>query len=731
MDLTRREVLKLVGVTALGAVAFNGCLYPARELWVESPHRIPEDLVTGVDNWYATLCRQCGSAEGVLVRVVEGRAKKVEGNPDYPTNQGKSFARCQTAVQELYHPDRLTRPLRRGQPVDWEGALGELAARLRSARTVVVATRPVRGSQALLLRRFTEALGARHLTLDPTGEHARVREAVRRAFGSPLIPHFDIQNTRTLLSFGAGFLDTWLSPVNYGRQYGAFRGARPRGYFVHAEPRMSMTASNADRWLPVRPGTEGVLALSIAYVLMEEGLAERDASARMTGGRGPEVLSAFRPEEAERITGVSAETIREVARRFGKERPSLALAGGPAGAVTNGLENLVSAFLLNHLVGSVGRKGGVLLNPLPPLEEAETRALPPLSTLADWRALIEEMDAGRVDVLILRGVNPIHELPAILGFRFALERVPFVVQIASVPDEVTPLAHLVLPEHTGLEDWGDDIPDPGPGYPVVGVQQPVVRPIHSTLGFADILLAVAGRLGLGLPWETGRDLVAETARALYETGRGSVRGRTFEDFWVGLLARGGWWDPEAGPARPGDPPALPTALSTPRTEGEGEFHLLPYVHIGLGVGETAHLPWLQNMPEPLTTAVWTTWVEMSPATAQRLGVVEGDVVRVEGPSGAMEAPVLYHFASPPDVVAVPMGQGHTAYTRYAQNRGANPLTVVAPTQEEATGTFAWASNRVRLSFTGKKTRVPRFQGTVPAIQLPEKEIVPVVPPEEA
>ncbi|HEY3109114.1 MAG TPA: 4Fe-4S ferredoxin, partial [Chloroflexota bacterium] len=284
-ELSRRELLALGTAAAAGAVMFTGCQPAPRELMAQSRVRLAEDVLTAYENWYATACRQCGAGCGLIARVVEGRAKKLEGNPDHPLNQGRLCARGQAGVQEQYHPDRIQGPLaRRGLrgpagpllPDSWDQTLRTLSARLRQIQAegrsgeVVLITPPLRGHRALVVDRFAKAYGAAWLTLDLIGE-APLREASRRVFGQERLPDFDIANARYVLSFGADFLGGWLSPVHYGVEYGRFRqgsyragqqfkpragapGARPRGYLVHVGPHFSATAANADEWLPVRPG---------------------------------------------------------------------------------------------------------------------------------------------------------------------------------------------------------------------------------------------------------------------------------------------------------------------------------------------------------------------------------------------------------------------------------------------------------------------------------------------
>ncbi|MFQ5860459.1 MAG: molybdopterin-dependent oxidoreductase, partial [Dehalococcoidia bacterium] len=616
MGLTRREFLLTMGGSALGAVVFAGCQVPERKLVLESPLKLPEDLVTGVDNWYATLCRQCPGSEGIIVRVMEGRAKKVEGNPDHPMNRGKTSARCQAGVQALYHPDRIQSPLRRTgqrgaaqfQSISWEEGLAELMGQLEQhrgeANAALLVTAPLRGHLGLVVQRFAQAYGAEHLTFEAL-EETVLRTAMQRLFGQELLPQFDIEHTQYLLSFGAGFLDTWLSPVHYARAYGEFRqGERARrGHLVQVEPRFSMTAANADQWVPIKPGTEGVLALSMAYVIISEGLGDAAVAQTLTGGAGAQALEAFRPAEAEKLTGVPAQRIEELAWAFATERPSLAIGGGPAAAQTNGLFNLTAIFALNFLVDNIGKPGGIRFNPPPPIQW-----LPPAdqaTPFGRWQETADRMRRGQVKLALLHGVNPVHGLPGAVDLSGALAQVPFIVSFSSFVDETTAMADLVLPDHVYLEDWGDEVPSPGPGFQTLGLQQPVVRPLYDTRGFGDVLLTVAEGLGMeqALPWGSLRDVLRDGARQLHSLNRGSVQAADFETFWNGILQRGGWWDQEAVAQAQPSPPRLPQEPQLPDFSGKEGFpyHLLVFPTIALTDARGAHLPWLQATPDPVTT----------------------------------------------------------------------------------------------------------------------------------
>ena len=295
MAVTRRQLLRFSGMGLLGAVIFAGCRIPDREFIAESPVLIPEDLVEGQDAFFATLARPSTGVESVLVRVMQGRAKKIEGNPDYPMSRGKHTAQAEAALQELYHPDRIATPLRRVgergsgqfQSISWDEAMNELQAKLTeysgNPGSVAMITEPLRGVLGTVVERFAANYGAQRLAFEAVDQTV-VRRVFKDLFNQDRLPIFDVQNAHYVLSFGADILSNWHAPLHYNWQYGEFRGTESgeRGTLVQIEPRFSLTAANADQWIHVNPGTEGVLALALAFVILEERLG--DAAAMDTLG---------------------------------------------------------------------------------------------------------------------------------------------------------------------------------------------------------------------------------------------------------------------------------------------------------------------------------------------------------------------------------------------------------------------------------------------------------------
>ena len=778
MKLTRRHFLAWAGLGAVGAVACEGFGIREGELNIQSPVSLPEDLARGKDNWYASLCRNCPSCEGILVRVMEGRAKKIQGNPLYPTNQGKSHARCEAGVQALYHPDRIPGAMRRGgnrgsgqfDPIGWEssagteGGLDILTRQLtdRGSRAVLL-TKPTRGHLGLLTARFAEAIGAEQMNFEAVDNNV-YRTAVKNVYEQDVLPDFDLENANFVLSFGADFLSTWISPTRWMRGYGEFRqghGRIQRGTLYQVDSRFSMTAANADKWIPIRPGREGHLALSIAQVIVAENLQAPgvDVDALLEGDTGRQLLNSYRPEVAAPLVGISAEIaggdpaefIRKLARDFASHShgPSIAIAGGSAGAHSNGLFNVEAAAVLNWLVGSVGARGGVRLNPSGPWEGVPASAHS--ASLDDFERLAEQIRSGETRMLMLHNVDPVHGLPASLGLREAIvsSQDLFVVSFSPFIDDTSALSDLLLPDRVYLEDWGDDIPDPGPGYQVAGFQQPVVNPLWDLdpRSFPDVLLEVAGGLGVNeaqLPWRSYQAMLKASSDALFEEGRGSIRSATAEEFWTALLRRGGWWDESAtGPDVPRPRAGLLRRIIESASDptfagfgGEGMLYLAPFSHNTIQDGELAHLPWLQAAPDPVTSITWQTWIELNDNTAARYGIREGDVVRIESSRGTIRAVAYLTPAAPPEVVGVPFGGGRRHGSPWATDRpgteSSNLTEILEPTRVAGPETLAWAGTRVRISRTGESVNVSKLEGDARAVEIglsAAEEIIKTIAPD--
>jgi anaerobic selenocysteine-containing dehydrogenase len=772
MKLTRRNFLAWAGLGAVGAVACEGFGIREGELDIQSSVRLPEDLVQGSDNWYASLCRTCPSCEGIVVRVMEGRAKMIQGNPFFPTNEGKLHARCEAGLQALYHPDRIPTAMRRSgprgsgeyQPIKWQpNGMDTLRSALQAnGSSSVFITAPLRGHMALLADRFAKAIGGERLGFEAIDNNT-YRAAVKNVFDQDTLPDLDLDNSKFILSFGADFLSTWVSPTRFSRGYGEFRqgAGRERGMFYQIDSRFSMTAANADKWLPVRPGWEGYLAMSLAQVIVAEGLQDSrvDVDAIVGGSAGRQTLDTFRPEIVAPLAGLTSEMtggdpvefLKDLARKFANSQPSIAIGGGSAGAQSNGLFNLEAIYALNHLVGSAGKKGGIKFNPSSPWSDVPNAST--AGSLEDWTRVTEQIRSGQTKLLLLHGADPVHGLPDSVHLEEAIAEADdlFVVSFSPFFDDTSALADLILPDRVALEDWGDDISEPGPGYQAVGMQQPVVNPLFDLdpLSFPDVLLSVAQELGKesDLPWANFKAMLREGSDALFNMNRGSIEASTAEEFWNSMLRRGGWWDElRNGPTtvKPVDGLLLSIARKAAEPEfagigiGSDSLYLVPFAHNTLLDGYNAHLPWLQSAPDPLTTVTWQTWVELNDTTADQLGVKEGDILRIESSKDSIRAIAYPSPAVPPDTISIPFGQGRKHGSDYATDRpgneSSNVMDVLELTTVSGTGSLAWAGTRVRVSKTGDSVSIAKLEGNVRAVEIgitPAEEIIKTIAPENA
>jgi len=732
--LSRRDFLKTAAVAGVGV--FTGIAPTVRRVALEPFVRPPEEELPGRATWFASTCRQCPAGCGILVRVINGRARKIEGNPAHPLNRGKLCARGQTGLQVLYNPDRLKNAVRQTggreprqfKPIQWTEALDQLVSTLNGLADrsrVAFLGGLVPDHLVALVSSFLKALGAPppvlfdlHTTLEGRAEAA---DLARRWFGKPQgqvqgfpLPMYDIARAQVIFSFGANLLETWMSPVSQSYDYGLMRQGQAggRGFLAQFEPRLSMTAASADKWIPVEPGTEGLIALGLGRIIVEDNLghvgSHRDHAYLYRNVSVSDIAQA---------SGVSIETLRKLANVFADADRSVAIPGGYLAGLSNGAQTMDTVMALNVVMRRLGREGGVFLPHQVPAEQFTSSAS--ISPFSEAQSLIERMKAGQVDVLFIHSTNPVYELPGWAGFVEALDKVRLVVSFSSFMDETAIWADLVLPDHTYLEGWGYQGVSPGADRPAVSGQQPVVRPLYDTRSTADVVLALAARLGgqvaQALPWSDEVAFLEQSSTQLLGTSSGIYDARTPDGFWSRWRQHGGWWTEKPLRDEPevSGMPTGPLQVSPAAFVGDPQqypFHLALYPSLALTDGRGANQPWLQEMPDPMTTGRWNTWVELNPVTARSLGVHDNDVVKVISPQGELEAAVVVYPGIRPDAVAIPVGQGHSDYGRFAERRGSNPLSLVAPLLGQAPGLpLQWAATRVRVEGTGRRQELARLE----------------------
>jgi len=680
-DFSRRDFLKAVSLT--GTAAVMGCSSePARKL---IPYIIPpEDIIPGEATWYATTCRECPAGCGLLAKNRDGHIIKAEGNPLYPVNQGKLCARGQASVQGLYNPDRYRNPLRKKtdgsfEPISWEAAEQHLLNKLMELKKkggrdrAVFLTELITGTQKNLITLWLEELGAGGPVLFEPFAYEPLRQANEVVFGLGRIPTYHIDQADFLLSFSANFLEAWLSNVQYARQFTSFHapGDSGKNLFIYVGPRLSMTAANADHWIAVSPENQSVVALGIIHLLLAKGLT------LAVRGEQRAALEAqvrnFSPEKTETMTGVKAQILQMVAEKFSKAKKPLALAEGLFCSDTRATETAIAANLLCAL--SPGARQIIDFD--------DPSSLGEVVPAQRMKELTQKMLQGEIELLVIDRANPLFHLPPAWEFLKALKKVPMVVSFSSFPDETCEQAHLVLPTHTFLESWGDYSPRKN----VEGLLQPVMGPMFNTRHLGDILLSTGRKLAgdKKFPWKNFYEML-RAAWAQNRKGDGSSG-----NFWQESLQRGGTWSEggkESAWSLSGSVNVTFTQpLSPPPGKTENPFNLVTYPTIQFFDGRTANRPFLQEMPDPMTNITWGGWVELNMDTAKKLGISKGDVLTLRSAHGTLQAPAYPYPGIPEGILAMPIGQGHAAYGRFARSQSGNPIQLIPPNIDPATGTI--------------------------------------------
>ena len=686
----------------------------------------PDGLMDGVPQYFATVCQMCPAGCGLLVRTMSGRALKIEGNPAHPVSQGGSCARGQAALQHLYNPDRLRQPhlhAKRGGTVtydrpklanppdgreqitdvdaettNWELALQKVTLGLTNARGKVAILADAQDyasspTQSRLVNEFAAKVGGTVFSYSMLDD-APWRAAAQAVYGKNQVPAYQLDQADVIVSFGGDFLEAWPSPVYYGRLFGDFRQGPRRaqgehGRFIYIGPRMSMTAAKADLWLPCAPGTEAIAAQAIAAAVKTPGasLAEYATATGLTEAQLSEVAAVFR----------------------GAGDRALAVAGNGQLTSANPTAAFTAVEALNIQVGSqcVGFGSAAIAAPA---------VKPQFSGLKGIQNLTQTMNSGQVGALLILGQpNPVFTLPSAVGFTQALAKVPFIAALTLFEDETTAYADVVLPTRSFLEEWGDHVPPViPPGTRMATLRQPIIDPQFvgghgqvqdnasafvpwwDTRPTGDLLADIAHRVGAPM---TETDSHAAVRKTWAGIGQATLTADTTENDtpWVNALATGGYWKQPPPPGnRPQVPPVSNSALSAPASK-PGQFTLQVYPHIYFNEGRHANLGWMQENPDPMTMAVWNSWVEINMQVAHDLDIRTGDLVRLTSAYGSTEALAVPYPAIHPSALGMPMGQGHTVYGRNAAGRGYSALSILAPTADPETGAHAYGATQVTLT----------------------------------
>ena len=669
----------------------------------------------GVSRWVNSVCGQCAAGCGTRIRVVDGDARKIEGIPDHPVNHGGLCALGQAGLQDHYNPDRIRTPLRRVgergsgefEEISWDDALAEAGEAIASAASAAPELlHMVSGGRSsyvdALLARLSSGLGspAPAVLENPGAEVERAAlHAILGGQATGALPGYDLAGSDYLLSIGPAFLDRGHQPVHGTWAMAQVRAGRAgrRGKLVQAEARMSQTGAFADEWLPLRPGSEGVFARAIAGVIRDAGMVR--AGADNATGPDPDTIyaqlfpgTAPTVEEAAATCDVPASKIQRVAMELARAERPLVLGGGSAATASNGLFNTTASLAVNLLLGGFAEGGGV------------SASMPGAATLLpeDRRPRsIGELEAAQLPIAatwLMVEADPLHTRPAGRGWSEALNGATKVISLGSFLDDATRQADLILPLHSDIEGFGATEPV-GLSAATASLARPAVRPLYDSRHPGDIILALATALEQGdsLPWSDFQT----AAQAAFEGG-------SFGQTWSEALdagharASGVSFAEQRSPSAEQRSPSAEQRSPVERSEPSAvnNLTLLLFESAKYGDGRGANKPWLQELPDTLTTFMWSSWAEISVADAAQLHITTGDLVEIVSPGGTITVPAAIRPEARPGTVAIPAGGGYTDYGRYARSRGANPMTLLGTETVTGTSEVALSGTDVALRRIG-------------------------------
>ena len=453
-DHTRRDFLTLMGFGA-AAASVAACRAPEQKA---IPIAVATDeMIAGVANHYATTCGGCASACSLVVKQRDGRPIKIEGNELSTLFGGATCATGQATVLSLYDQERLRRPLWKGAETTWDKVDEQIAAgldeaRAKGAKVALLTSTITSPSTHAVIDRWRKAFpGFRHVTYDAVSASG-LRSACEQAFGRAVVPHYSFDRARVIVGLDADFLGTWLSPVEFARQYGRSRTPeQPVGLHVQFEPGMSVTGSNADRRVAVAPSALGAVAAALLG-----RIAKKAGEAEVGAGKDP----------------VDAAILDSVADELWKHKgESLVVAGGNDGALQ------LVVLTINRLLGNIGKT----LDIDRPSRQRQ-------GDDAQMAQLVAEMQRGEIHTLILSGVNPAYDHADAAGFMAGLAKVALSISTADRRDETSAAVHAMCPDHHFLEAWGDA--EPVTGY--LSLTQPTIAPLYDTRSVVESLLGWIG-----------------------------------------------------------------------------------------------------------------------------------------------------------------------------------------------------------------------------------------------
>jgi molybdopterin-containing oxidoreductase family iron-sulfur binding subunit len=653
LSTSRRDFLKMMGFTLGYAALATSCENPVRKA---IPYlNQPLEITPGISGFYASTYFDGDDYAGILVKTREGRPIKIEGNKLSSLTRGGTSARIQASVLNLYDLARLQHPLENDQETSWESIDAGITSKLKQislqgGKIVLLTSTIISPSSRQLIQDFTAAYPTTQWITYDTISASGILEASEMTFGQRMIPDYRFDKAKLIVAFNADFLGNWIAPVMYTKRYAQGRlltDSNSMSRHIQYESFMSLTGSNADTRVQIKPSQEGIILLNLYN--------------RIAGMKGATIYPAD-PSPVE-IDSLAADLLNH-------EGAAMVISGSNDPSVQ------IIIHAINYLIGSYGTTIG-LGTPVNLKQGIDSEMI----------TLVDEMNSGKVAALIAWNANPAYDYPEAGRFISGLQKTELTVSLTERPDETSQAVQYVCAVNNYLESWSDA--EPSRGHFSLG--QPVIPRLFDTRQAQDCLLKWMGSekdyyTYLQEYWQNNL-FPLQSAKGL------------FTDFWNQCVHDGIFEMPPDESAVPDyRQVSLPSSFPAPQAGME----LVLYQKMGTGTGRHANNPWLQELPDPITRATWDNYLCISPADAQDMELASEDVVLL---NGNLEIPVIVQPGQPKGTLSLALGYGRTNCGKVANGIGINAYPLITM----ADGHRHYFSGNASIEKTGKTYPLGRTQ----------------------
>lgn len=698
MEINRRDFVKLLGSSVAG-LAIGSSAGAIMKL----PKSLEPVLYSGprTETWKLTTCSKCPGGCSLKVRMIDNFPIQAYGNPLSPINDGGICSLGLASISDLYHPSRITGPLKKVNgkfiPITYKEAYSLLLEKLKNETNkedIFIIAQTESRIRAELFNQFSKETGINNLIID---NHLNNSLMPYQDVASESPDFIDFEKCDYFLSFGSQLSEISQSPLYYTRKLIDFR---EKGYKItSAGSKLTSSFSKADEWVPVQHAALGDLALGIAYILLKDELYDKNAESSITGFNSIKkyILDNYYPDKVEELTGVPANTILQIGRKFEKAIAPVAYFDESILHTSNGTQNAVAIIFLNALKGFKGF--GKIKDPFFSSLFNNTKSTLENVSFNSFKNRL----AGKnnIKILMISGSNFIFNNTDQETLKKQIDSIPFIVSFSPFIDESSSLAHLIIPDHNDLEKLDLNF-DESIGKSVISVQQPIVKPFFKTTDTGDLLISLIKGLNKDskFTFDSVSDYIKSIANKLYLNGNGTLMSQSkfteiekglmkigwktneygsFDDFWDSLLEYGGWWNPYSEKKSYSPKINFTGKLSTDNkrnnfsvgTASKNKYHLNIFRKNLDYKGNMSLYPVLVEQFGHNWSVYYELWAEINPETARSQSLPDRGKVFIKTGKGKFPAILIYNPAVMPGSLDIPFGLGHNVL---GDTSGINPLT---------------------------------------------------------